>query len=83
MFYAVCGIPLLLLVLWGMLWSVFGILYSVAYPFMFVYGAVTGSDKRKDGEKTWSWGASDTSKTGRDVLSMDKVKSQKMHLNQA
>lgn len=58
-----------------MLWSVFGILYSVAYPFMFVYGAVTGSDKKKRWRENLVMREHRTlSKTGRDVLSMDKVR---------
>ncbi len=75
MFYAVCGIPLLLLVLWGVFWTIFGVLFSVAYPFMFLYGALTGSSKRKEWQNNLIIRERQTlSKTGKDVLSMDKLR---------
>ncbi|DAC13007.1 MAG TPA: hypothetical protein D7H73_03640, partial [Candidatus Poseidoniales archaeon] len=75
MFYAVCGIPLLLLVLWGIFWTIFGVLFSIAYPFMFLYGALTGSSKRKEWQNNLIIRERQTlSKTGKDVLSMDKLR---------
>ena len=75
LFYGVCGIPLLLLVLWGVFWTIFGILFSVAYPFMFLYGALTGSSKRKDWRNNLIIRERQTlNKAGKDVLSMDKLR---------
>ena len=75
LFYAVCGIPLLLLILWGVFWTIFGVLFSVAYPFMFLYGALTGSSKRKEWQNNLIIRERQTlSKTGKDVLSMDKLR---------
>ena len=75
MFYAICGIPLLLLILWGVFWSIYGLLFSFAYPFMFLYGALTGSSKRKEWQNNLLIRERQTlSKTGKDVLSMDKLR---------
>ena len=75
MFYAICGSPLLLLVLGGVFWSIYGLLFSFAYPFMFLYGAFTSSSKRREWQDNLLIREKQTlSKTGKDVLSMDKLR---------
>ncbi|MGB0627662.1 MAG: YbjQ family protein [Candidatus Thalassarchaeaceae archaeon] len=75
LFYAVCGLPLLLILLWSVLWAVYGILFSIAYPFLFLYGALTGSSKKKEWQDSLLLRERQTlSRTGKDVLSMDKLR---------
>ena len=65
----------MLILLWTLLWAVYGTLFSIAYPFLFLYGALTGSSKKKEWQDNLLIREKQTlSKTGKDVLSMDKLR---------
>ncbi|MEC7406667.1 MAG: heavy metal-binding domain-containing protein [Candidatus Thermoplasmatota archaeon] len=69
--YLVLVFFILPLILWVTVWG----LFAIAYPFMFLYGALTSSASRKRWKDDILRREKDTlHKVGRDLLSMDKIR---------
>ena len=69
--YLVLLFFILPLILWVAVWG----LFTLAYPFMFLYGALTSSASRKRWKDDILRREKDTiEKVGRDLLSMDKIR---------